>query len=288
MQNIAGSSLAVAKYADEALNKNYVTFQKRVFNTAKVSDHHAIIPTGQIVNLPKSDKSRDQKEKIYDMVVKRFIAVFFPHAEFELTKRTTIIDHGSEKDHFLTNGKILVTPGWLAVHGRKPGVAAGKDDLVAAQTGEVAEATDVRVEDKATNPPARYTESTLLSAMEGAGKLLDDDDLREAMSERGLGTPATRASIIEKLIRQKYVARNGSDMHVTGNGLRLISLLEEMEIQPLISPSMTGEWEAKLRQMERGDLPRNAFMNEIIGFTEDVVKKARSHYEEKILSLIHI
>ena len=277
MSQIAGSNLDVAKFAEEAISKDLIKFQKRIFNTAKVSDHHAIIPTGRVVKLAK-----EQEQKIYDMVVKRFIAVFYPHAEFEVTKRTTIIDHGAEKDHFRTDGKILVVPGWLSVYGRKPGVGAGKDELVAVQSGEKANTIDVRIEDKCTNPPARYTESTLLAAMEGAGKLLDDDDLREAMSERGLGTPATRASIIEKLLAQKYIARNGRDLNVGGKGLRLIDTLENMEIRPLTSPSMTGEWEAKLHQMEKGELKRGAFMKEITTFTNEVVTKARNHYDEKV------
>ncbi len=276
-RQLASSNLNVAKYAQQSLDQDLIKFQKRIFNNAKVSDHFAIIPTGRVVKLAK-----EQEQKVYDLIVKRFIAVFFPHAEFEVTKRTTIIDHGAEQDHFRTDGKILVTPGWLAVYGRKPGVGAGKDELCSVQEGESATTQDVRIEDKSTNPPARYNDSTLLAAMEGAGKTLDDDELREAMSDRGLGTPATRAAIMERLLAQKYIARDGRDMNVTGKGLRLIELLEDMKIEPLTSPSMTGEWENKLMQMERGQLSREVFMREIAGFTEDVVKKARNHYSEAI------
>ena len=275
-QQIAQSNLPVAKWAQDSLNNNRIQFQRRIFNTAKVSDHHAIIPNGRVVKL------KEEEQKLYDMIVKRFIAVFFPHAEFEVTKRLTTIDHGEEKDVFRTDGKILVVPGWLAVYGRQPGVAAGKDDLVGVTDGESAQAESVLREDKVTKPPARFTESTLLSAMEGAGKKLDDDELREAMADRGLGTPATRASIIEKLLYQKYIARDKRDLNVTGKGLRLIELLEDMQIKPLTSPSMTGEWEAKLRQMEKGELSRDVFMKEIGGFTENVVSKARSHYYEAV------
>ncbi|MEM7144052.1 MAG: DNA topoisomerase III [Verrucomicrobiota bacterium] len=275
-KDLADSGHPVAQWAADSIKNDRVQFQKRIFNNAKVSDHFAIIPTGRVVKLS------DAEAKLYDMVVKRFIAVFFPHAEFEVTKRLTVVDHGTEKDTFRTDGKILVTPGWLAVYGRTPGVAAGKDELVPAEENESAKVDDIEVEEKETNPPARYTESTLLSAMEGAGKLVDDEELREAMSERGLGTPATRAAIIEGLLRQKYIAREGRDLNVTGKGLRLIELLEEMEIEPLTSPSMTGDWEAKLHQIEHGQLDRGTFMEEIETFTEDVVAKARKHYETAI------
>ena len=126
-----------------------------------------------------------------------------------------------------------------------------------------------------TKPPARFTESTLLSAMEGAGKLIDDEALAEAMAERGLGTPATRAATIEGLIAQKYLARDGRELHVTGSGMRLIQLVREMDIEGLYSPHLTGDWEYKLRQMEHGQLKRDAFMKEIISYTNDIVTKAR-------------
>ncbi|MEN8694249.1 MAG: DNA topoisomerase III [Akkermansiaceae bacterium] len=273
---LAQSSSGLAEWAQDAIKNDRLKFQKRVFNNAKVSDHFAIIPTGRVVKLD------EPAQKLYDMIAKRFLAVFFPHAEFEVTQRITTIDHGSEKDTFRTDGKILVTPGWLGVYGRRPGVGAGKDELCVVQEGEDAKALEVEMLEKETNPPARFTESTLLSAMEGAGKLVDDDELREAMSERGLGTPATRAATIEGLIRQKYITRDGRELIATGKGVRLIDLLEEMEVKPLTSPSMTGDWEAKLRRMEQGELDRETFMKEIANFTEEVVSKARSHYDEII------
>ncbi len=273
---LAGSTSDLANWAKDALDNDRLQFQKRIFNNAKVSDHFAIIPTGRVVRID------EPVSKLYDMIVKRFLAVFFPHAEFEVTKRLTTIDHGAEKDTFRTDGKILIAPGWLSVYGRKPGVAAGKDELCAVQEGEDAKAIEITMEEKETNPPARYTESTLLSAMEGAGKLIDDDELREAMSERGLGTPATRAATIEGLIRQKYITRDGRELIATGKGVRLIDLLQEMDIKPLTSPSMTGDWEAKLRKMEQGELDRATFMSEIARFTEDAVGKARAHYDEII------
>jgi DNA topoisomerase-3 len=275
-RELAKSGHPVAKWAADSLENNRIQFNKRIFNNAKVSDHFAIIPTGRVTKLS------DAEAKLYDMVVKRFIAVFFPQAEFEVTKRLTTINHADATDTFLTNGKTLTNPGWLAVYGRVAGVATSKDELVAVEEGENANANAVEVEDKATQPPARYTESTLLSAMEGAGKLIDDDEMREAMAERGLGTPATRAATIEGLLRQKYIAREGRDLNVSGKGLRLIELCEEMDIKALSSPSMTGDWEAKLNKMERGEFDRVAFMQEINDFTTEVVEKARSHMQNAV------
>lgn len=271
VRNLASSGHPIAKWAADSIKNDRIQFSKKVFNNAKISDHFAIIPTGRVVKLSP------QEEKIYDMVVKRFIAVFFPQAEFEVTKRLTTIDHGEETDTFLTKGRTLVKPGYLAVYGRVAGVAAEKDELVAVAHGETAQTETIEVLDKQTKPPARHTESTLLAAMEGAGKLIEDEDLREAMSERGLGTPATRAATIEGLLRQKYIAREGRDLNVSGKGMRLISLCEEMQIEQLTSPSMTGDWEAKLNKMERGEIKRDAFMQEIAEFTKDVVAKAGDH-----------
>ncbi|MGJ8725803.1 MAG: DNA topoisomerase III [Roseibacillus sp.] len=272
-QDLRDSSHPLAQWAGDSLKKDLIRFDKRVFNNAKVSDHFAIIPTGRVVKLS------EEEGKLYDLVTKRFLAVFYPHAIFEVTKRLTTIENPGHKDTFRTDGKVLVELGWLAVYGRALGVASGKDELVPVEQGEDAKVSEVYREDKQTNPPARYNEATLLSAMEGAGKLLTDDDLREAMSERGLGTPATRANIIEGLIRQKYVAREARELFASGKALRLIELLEEMEVEPLISPSMTGDWEAKLRQMEQGKLTRPVFMKEITDFTEDLVGRAKKHMD---------
>ena len=276
MGDIASSDLPVANFARKVLEEKdgaKLTKSSRVFNTAKVSDHFAIIPTGRVVKLS------DAEEKLYDMIVKRFIAVFYPNAEFEQTTRLTKITSQTATDVFKTEGRVLVKPGWLAVYGRKPGVASGKDDLTAVAEGEKAETKEIEILDEETKPPARYNESTLLSAMEGAGKLVDDEALAEAMSERGLGTPATRAAIIEALIRQKYIARDGdggrSPLHVSPTGMRLIEVVTEMDIAGLASPQMTGDWEYKLRQMEQGLLDRDAFMNEIKKYTHEIVHKAK-------------
>ncbi|MFD0895306.1 DNA topoisomerase III [Luteolibacter ambystomatis] len=279
MSDVAASDLPQADYARAVLegkdeNGPRLVKSRRVFDSKKVSDHFAIIPTGKFAKLS------DAEQKLYDMIVKRFIAVFYPSAEYEVTKRATKIEHADVTDTFRTEGRVLIKPGWLEVYGRRPGVASGKDELVAAKPGESALAEEVRVESLETKPPARYTESTLLSAMEGAGKLVDDEALREAMSERGLGTPATRAAIIEGLIAQKYMARDGRDLHVTPNGMRLIEIVQEMGIKGLSSPSLTGDWEFKLRQMEHGNLKREEFMNEIVAYTNEIVAKARQLADE--------
>lgn len=292
MADIGNSDLDVSKYAKAVLSGSSdsgprLHKSRRVFDSKKVSDHFAIIPTGKVSKLSEAE------QKLYDMIVKRFIAVFYPSAEFEQTTRLTRIatqgslgaspasssSNPSILDTFRTDGKILIKPGWLEVYGRRPGVAAGKDELCAVSPGENAIAETVEVLHEETKPPARMTESTLLSAMEGAGKLIDDEALREAMAERGLGTPATRAATIEGLISQKYLAREGRELFVSGSGMRLIELVHEMEIEGLYSPKLTGDWEFKLRQMEQGLLKRSEFMKEIISYTDEICTKARKAAE---------
>jgi len=271
MADIGNSDLDVSKYAKAVLKGTddkgpRLHNSRRVFDSKKVSDHFAIIPTG------KFSKLSEAEQKLYDMIVKRFIAVFYPSAEFEQTTRLTRI----HQDTFKTEGRILVKPGWLEVYGRRPGVAAGKDELCPVRSGEPAHLQAIELFAEETKPPARMTESTLLSAMEGPRKLIDDEALREAMAERGLGTPATRAATIEGLISQKYLAREGRDLFVSGSGMRLIDLVREMEIEGLYSPKLTGDWEFKLRQMEHGHLKRSDFMKEIISYTHEICTKARS------------
>ena len=272
-KSIAESTQPLAKHAAESLKKKYIIPSKKVFDNNKISDHFAIIPTGRFVKL------QEDEAKVFDLVAKRFLSVFFPPAEFENTRRVTTISHASESDHFITTGKVLTYPGWLAVYGREIGVAAGKDELVPVIENESAKTESIEVRHEETKPPARFNEATLLSAMEGAGKLIDDAELREAMADRGLGTPATRASIIEALLRQKYIARDGRDIHVSQSGLNLIETLHELDIDTLASAQMTGDWEYKLRQMEQGKLNRASFMGEIVDFTQNIVEQAKKHTE---------
>ena len=274
---ISSSSLdqQVIDSSSKVIANDWVKPNKRIFNDAKISDHFAIIPTGKI----PTSSLKEQEQKIYDLVTRRLIAIFFPSAEFETTRRITRID----QDSFLTTGKVLVTPGYLEVYGRKPGVAAEKDELIAAETGDQAKAIETELKEEATRPPARYTEATLLGAMETAGKRIDDGELKEAMKERGLGTPATRAAIIEGLIAHKYLFRHEQqkrDLVVSNKGLALIDLLESIGIDSLTSPEMTGEWEYKLKLMEGGDLSRDVFMSEIKKLTEDIVNRTQEKMTE--------
>ena len=266
-----------SQYAKWIADNDRVGPSKRIFNNKKVSDHFAIIPTGKTPTASLDDAAR----KVYDLVLRRFLAIFYPHAEFEITKRITRVG----EDHFRTDGRVLVVPGYLEVYGRTPGVAGEKDELVAAEDGESATVVDVESIEKETRPPARYNDSTLLSAMETAGKRVDDEELREAMSERGLGTPATRAAIIENLIRQKYLFRHEqkkSDLVVSNKGLALVDLLHEIGIKDLGSPEMTGEWEYKLKAMEHGELDRDTFMNEIRDLTSNIVNQTKTFTEEVV------
>jgi DNA topoisomerase-3 len=264
---------ALAGHARKALDNGWVKPTKRVFNNAKVTDHNAIIPTGE------PPKNLDEaQQKLFDLVAKRFIAVFYPAAQFEVTTRITRV----EGEAFKTDGKIITDPGWLAVYGRE---AAGEGDdqqIVPISTGERAKAETIELKECKTRPPARLNEATLLSAMEGAGKLVEDDELREAMSEKGLGTPATRASIIEGLIFENYVERRGRELIATAKGVDLIKLLRAIGVNALYSPELTGEWEHKLKQIEHGKLNRAGFMNQIRGFTADIVQKVKGFGDKPI------
>jgi len=255
----------LASHASKALAQGWVRPNKRVFNDAKVTDHHAIIPTGV------APKSLDEAEaKLYDMVARRSIAVFYPAAQFEVTTRITRV----EGEAFRTDGKIIIDPGWLAVYGKQ--AAGGEENVAPVRAGEAAQTTALEIKDNQTKPPPRYNESTLLSAMEGAGKLVDDEELREAMSQRGLGTPATRAQVIEGLILDGYLIRQGRELITTAKGLSLITLLRGIGVQALTSPEMTGEWEFQLKRMEQGEMSRPKFMEEIRRFTNEIVDKAKN------------
>ena len=258
---------ALAAHARVALQKGWVRPNKRIFNNAKVSDHFAIVPTGTI---PKT--LDDKEQRIFDLVSKRFVAVFFPAAQFEITTRITRV----EGEAFKTDGKVIVDPGWLAVYGKQaePDEDSEKS-IVAIRPSEKADTRQIEIKESQTKPPARFNEGTLLSAMEGAGKLVDDEELREAMSERGLGTPATRAQVIEGLLTEGYILRQGRDLLVTAKGMSLITLLKDLRAEALTKPELTGEWEFRLRQMERGQLSRSEFMRQIGTLTKDLVEKVR-------------
>jgi DNA topoisomerase III len=270
----------LAPFAAQAVKGGYVKPTKRVFDNAKVSDHFAIIPT-----LQAPSGLSEAEQKIYDLVVRRFMAIFFPSAEYQVTTRiTTAAQHA-----FKTEGKVLVKPGWLAIYGKEAAdeVEDAKEgdkgqNLVAVAAGEQVRGDPVDPKGLKTKPPARYSEATLLGAMENAGKTVDDDELREAMGEKGLGTPATRSSIIEGLIAEKYMLREGRELIPTAKAFQLMTLLRGLGVEELSKAELTGEWEYKLAQMEQGKLRRESFMAEIASMTERMVKKAKEYDRDTI------
>jgi DNA topoisomerase-3 len=274
-EDLPGPLRALAVHAKTAIKDGLVKPNKKIFDNTKVSDHFAIIPT---LLAPKS--LSEIEAKLYDMVVKRFLAVFFPPAEFMVTTRISTVKAEGAEHKFQTNGKVMVKPGWLAIYGRE----AQEDDanLIAVAPGEIVRTEDVVVNALKTKPPARYTEATLLSAMEGAGKLIDDDELREAMQEKGLGTPATRAAIIEGLIYEKYIHREGRELVPGAKAFQLMTLLRGLGVEDLTKPELTGNWEFQLSEMEKGKLERETFMAEIARMAERIVKKAKEYDRDTI------
>ena len=270
----------LAPFARQALENNYLRPTKRVFDNSQVSDHFAIIPTTQA---PSGLSEAEQK--LYDLVVRRFMAVFFPAAQYQITTRISQV----AQHHFKTEGKVLIHPGWLAIYGKEAAseTDGGKDGdkgqpLVAVQPGEHPRVALAQAKPLHTKPPARYSEATLLGAMESAGKQVEDEELRSAMQEKGLGTPATRAAIIEGLLSEKYLLREGRELLPTAKAFQLMTLLRGLDVQELCKPELTGEWEYKLAQMERGELPRAQFMQKIAQMTERLVQKAKEYDRDTI------
>jgi len=257
---------AFGNLADAVLKNNWVKQDKKIFNNAKISDHFAIIPTTQ----PAPGTLSELERKIYDLVVRRFIAIFYPPAQFLNTTRKTVVQNHT----FVTEGKVLTKPGWLAVYGKD---ATDKESLVPVAHGETAKTRSASPIEMQTKPPARYNEATLLGAMESAGKSVEEAELREAMAEKGIGTPATRAAIIEGLILQGYMVRDGRDLIPTYKAKQLMTLLAGLGINVLTEAELTGEWEYKLAQIEKGTVSRKEFMAEIASLTNEIVSKAKSY-----------
>ncbi|MDB5798337.1 MAG: topB [Paucimonas sp.] len=274
---VLGESNNYQPFSSQILKSNWVKPNKRIFDNSKISDHFAIIPTTQA---PKNLSEPEQK--LYDMVARRFMAIFFPPAEFQVTTRMTEVSG----HRFKTEGKVMTSAGWMAVYGRE--AMATKEDgetagmLVAVAPNEKVRTESVKANGLATKPPPRYTEATLLSAMEGAGKLFEDEDLRDAMAGKGLGTPATRAAIIEGLLSEKYLLREGRELMPTAKAFQLMTLLRGLGVAELTAPELTGEWEYKLSQMERGRISRDEFMREIAQMTQVIVKRAKEYDNDTI------
>jgi DNA topoisomerase-3 len=258
----------------------------RVVNDAKVTDHHAIIPTRSEHDL---DRMGSDDKRIYDMVARRFLAVFHPEAVFENTRVETTIPAGADAGDggyvFRTRGKLLLVPGWRGVYDEVSAAASaaktssgaraeGDEDegadqqLPKLEKGESVRTREIKSARKETKPPRRYSDASLLGAMETAGKLVDDDELREAMKDSGIGTPATRAAIIERLITVGYIERDGRSLVATEKGLNVIRLLNE---HALTSPGLTGDWENRLGKIERGEDSREKFMGDIAGFAKETI-----------------
>ena len=259
-------------FADQILKSDWVRPNKRIFNNAKISDHFAIIPTSLA---PRALSEPEQK--LYDLVTKRFLAIFYPAAEFLETSRITRV----EGEPFKSAGKVLVSPGWLTVYGKESD-SDETPSLAPVKPGETVKTSAVEVKENVTKPPARYSEATLLSAMEGAGKLVDDDELREAMNEKGLGTPATRASIIEGLIYEGYILRNGRELQATAKAFSLMELLNGLGIPELTKPELTGDWEFQLKEMQRKKISREQFMSGIADMTRRIVECAKKYEYDTI------
>jgi DNA topoisomerase-3 len=275
LRNLEG---ALAPHAQKVLDEGWVRPNKRIFNNEQISDHFAIIPTTH------EAKNLDEMEgKIYDMIARRFVAAFYPAAEFDVTTRISTVAPGHD---FKTEGKVLTSPGWLAVYGKTtvdedsaeskalPGLSADDGSPARAST------LDPILHSEATKPPPRYTEATLLSAMEGAGKLVDDEELAQAMKERGLGTPATRADTIDGLINQKYIDRPQRELIPTAKAEQLLQFLGAVKAEELTKPDLTGGWEYKLRQMEHGKFTRDAFMAEIAATTKGIIERVKGFEED--------
>jgi len=258
-------------FARRVVENNWVRPNKRIFNDAKVGDHFAIIPTG---TAPRS--LDDHERALFDMVSKRFVAVFFPPAQYENTTRITRV----EGEPFKTEGKILVAPGWLEVYGREAASEKPEENLPPVTQGESVQTQRIEIKIEQTRPPVRYNEGTVLSAMEAAGKLVEDEELRDAMKEKGLGTPATRAAIIETLISAHYLVRHGKELQPTPKAIQTITLLKNA-VPELTSPELTGEWEFRLREIEHRKLTRDAFMRDIRELTNDIVGKAKHFHPDE-------
>ena len=255
---------------------------KKVFDNKKVTDHHAIIPTGQ-----RPDNLTADEKKVYELVALHFIAVFYPECE---VSNTTVLAKAGDID-FKVTGREVIKPGWRAVFANlTPTLSQGEGEdsqdspdsldssgtqksLPAFVKGESG-AHIPQLKEKTTTPPKYYTEATLLRAMETAGKTVENDELREAMKENGIGRPSTRAAIIEKLYQRKYIVKQGKSLRATETGINLIHLI----ISPLLkSAELTGLWEKKLREIERGEYTAQQFLDELKNMTSDVIRDVKTN-----------
>lgn len=249
---------------------------KRLVNDAKVTDHHAIIPTEQTLNLRNLD---DEERRLYDLIARRFLAVLHPPYRFNQTTIVTMVDG----ENFYSSGRVEVERGWKTVQSSLSDKEAQDTEDLPEQTlaqhkkGEILAVKGCKINKKQTKPPSRYTEATLLTSMENCGKLVADEELRESIQGSGLGTPATRAEIIEKLVNTSYIERHGKELLPTSKGIQLVNLAPET----LRSPELTARWEQKLTDIAAGKAKRSVFISDIRNDTVrlvDTVKKSTSSY----------
>jgi DNA topoisomerase-3 len=269
----AGALPDLAPFAEKLLGGQKLPISKRIVDDSKVTDHHAIVPT----NKKSSGGLSPDETKVYDLVARRFVAVFFPAARFENTTVVTEV----RKEMFLSRGRVVLEAGWRALY---PGGVGGRKEkeppvLPPIEVGQEWAVAKVGVKEGETKPPPRYSESALLGAMETAGKLVEDEELRQQMKDSGLGTPATRAATIERLIKVGYVEREKKALVPTEKGRSLIGLLGE---SPLSSPELTARWEERLAKMEKGAERRPDFMADINGFTTKLVEEVRGMEGERL------
>ena len=269
----AGALPELSSFAEKLLQLDKLLLSKRVVNDSKVTDHHAIVPT----NKKLSGELQPDEAKVYDLVARRFLAAFFPAARFE----NTIVVTEVRKETFLSRGRVVLEAGWRALY---PDGVGGKKEkeppvLPPVEVGQEWAVAKVAVKEGETKPPPRYSESTLLGAMETAGRFVEDEELRQAMKDSGLGTPATRAATIERLIKVGYLARDKKVLVPTEKGRAAIGLLGD---SPIVSPELTARWEERLAKMERGAEARSAFMSDIRAFVTALVEEARNKRGEKV------
>lgn len=258
-------------FAKKIIENKWIKPNRRIFDNNKISDHFAIIPTGKIA------KFNEAELKIYGLIAKRLLAIFYPPAEYKITTRITNIG----EENFKTEGKILTSTGWLEVYGK---------DLSHEESGDLPELIDketiilnnINIEENQTKPPVAYTEATLLSAMESAGKIIEDEELKSAMHEKGLGTPATRAQIIEGLILEEYLIREDKKLIPTAKAFSLMNLLKGLEVEELMSAELTAKWEQQLAQVEKGEFSREEFMKGIAGMAKHIVEMAKAHENDTL------
>jgi DNA topoisomerase-3 len=245
---------------------------KKVFNDKKVTDHHAIIPTG----IPMSGVSPDE-QKIYNTITKRFISVFYPDCT---VSNTTVLGH-VDKVEFKATGKQIIDPGWRNVYAsdKQDSSSSKEENLMPSFEKGESGPHEPQLQEKVTSPPKYFTEATLLRGMETAGKNVDDDDLRDAMKENGIGRPSTRANIIETLFRRKYIERRRKNLHATPTGVDLIGTIKS----PLLkSAELTGQWERKLKLIEKGEYDVKAFKEELVEMIVEITNNVKFSEDKKI------